>query len=709
MVGPTGSKPPVSSAPPLAARVSMMSPKVNVPAARDSYTQALASVRAPVGQPAVIVQGDVAQWARDLLRHPAIQESAQTPGSLYHRTIEQLAQAPLIVRIPQATLVERLNFTAWARVQTLRTHEYHDDQAVLGDLYLLHEWTHMTHMTYGARDGWRHKMLADETFATLTSEVLIFFDIPTLRAAFPLEGIWADRFLENRIRLHDVLTNQAFYREDPEGFRRAVERIFLDIPHRAHCTLDPHERRSAIYREANHAWCDIWEANAFEVERAMIRFYETVSQDPDAAVESHLAWLASHTVDGVFFPEEASSYIAAYRAIEQRVQADGKTPLSDMPDRLAAEAARLAAQRAQGGVTETKLVDPTIRLLAHGVTSTVYSLPFRESAAVVLGYRARGDYSIYDTPHLRIQDPMHRELIEGHRDWVAPVVSGLETFPRAVPGPGFDHDVQYAANGSSEILQTSLSYHLRTKPEQAGQRRPTLWMFDGDYEGARAYSKGLGIPVQAIPRTDHAIAGMTRDAAQGDFFYLSHPSAIDGNVWTHYDEFMETTAAAQMQVFLDLCYVGAVARDYQIDVTHANIAGIFWSLSKVFGAYYLRIGGGYFKEPNPLLVGNIWFKAVETQLIGAQLMRRFGVQDLPQRYAPLQREAVDQINADMGLEMTPSDVILLGHQAVREGPETIADPITRVLYRGAPPYGGIRACLTPWMMNRAGIEYPQPA
>jgi hypothetical protein len=82
---------------------------------------------------------------------------------------------------------------------------------------------------------------------------------------------------------------------------------------------------------------------------------------------------------------------------------------------------------------------------------------------------------------------------------------------------------------------------------------------------------------------------------------LSQPSAIDGNLWPGYGDFLQHMAERhpQVEVMLDLCYVGLLARDYAIEIGYPNIVRLFFSLSKIFGVYYHRMGGVFSKREIP--------------------------------------------------------------------------------------------------------------
>ena len=625
----------------------------------------------------------VKEFLVSLLRNPTVIADAQKEGGLYHEVIEKAAQAPLFIHIPSKDPIERLNFTSWMRVLSIRAHDYEDP--TFADLYLLHELRHMTTMPYGhfpSFPDWANAMKFNEKHASMFSEAFVYFAIPELRAQFSIRPIWADRFLENRERLDPGRTNQEFYQADPKGFFDVLLKRFRDIDHRPVETLDELERRTALYTLTIDAWNEIWGKSGQDVERHMHTYLEYASKtsdDPDFAIPYHQRWLEGHSKHGIVYYDEMKAFQEAYEKLTKPARVVVPEP---MEARLARLAATLEESWRREQVTPTALLLPTIELLRQaGITPTVYSVPFPESREITeeVWKRVGAYHALYGKPYLRGQDQVHKAMLAEYLRWASPVVVGLESYP-----------FPYASNGSSEAIKDALSYFVKTRHPEL-----TLHLFDGEYEGVNAYANALGIPIRYHDRDD--LEAAIAKAKKGDFFYISHPSALDGNLWPDYDHFMQRTREAGLQVMVDLAYVGCVDRDYTIDVSHPHIQAVFFSLSKSFGVYYQRIGGAFFREANPLLTGNIWFKHVLSQTVGTELLRNYSVRDLPRRYAPRQKQAIAWINERLGTQLQPSDIILLGYQPHRGGQGSVQDERLKALFRGGLEEGFLRACLTAWM------------
>jgi hypothetical protein len=146
---------------------------------------------------------------------------------------------------------------------------------------------------------------------------------------------------------------------------------------------------------------------------------------------------------------------------------------------------------------------------------------------------------------------------------------------------------------------------------------------------------------------------------------------------------------------LDVTYVGCVGREFNVNATHSNIPAVFFSLSKPCGAYYHRIGGMLSKEEYPGLFGNKWFKNLLALNIGTEMMKTNGVQELPRKYSAVQQQALAQTNKELGLNLSASDVYLLGTTP----PSNAPSDLERYLTRGSDGEELVRVCLTPTMSS----------
>jgi hypothetical protein len=123
-----------------------------------------------------------------------------------------------------------------------------------------------------------------------------------------------------------------------------------------------------------------------------------------------------------------------------------------------------------------------------------------------------------------------------------------------------------------------------------------------------------------------------------------------------------------------------------VDVSAPNVSYVFFSLSKVFGVFYHRVGGVLSRAPMLGLEGNKWFKNVFSLYLGTSLIRQTpNPTALPAKYRPVQLEACRLLSERHGIPLVPSDVMLLASSAPGAYPAAFR--------RGA----GYRWCLTPTM------------
>ena len=324
------------------------------------------------------------------------------------------------------------------------------------------------------------------------------------------------------------------------------------------------------------------------------------------------------------------------------------------------------------------------KCLQAGVTKTVYGFPNMEVARIFRSITHRSNLfeSLYADPYLKQQDPAHKKFIKTYLKWSSPVVSGLNRFK-----------YQYPSNGSSEAIKDTLNLIRSKYPESR------LAMFIGEYEGAVSYAKASGLPLVVIDRYGFDSAGdsssLNLDSLQqGDFFYISQPSAMDGNIFLGFDKLVSKCESKGIKLLVDLTYVGAVAKKYNIDLTSSAIHTVFFSLSKL-GMYYQRIGGCLTQEENGFLYGNMWFKNMLSMAVGTSYMKEYPVYSVASKYAKVQREAVGYLNRNYGLQLKACDVYLLANRLVEDPQNLNISPFFNGLLRNIGRQYSLRMCLTP--------------
>ncbi len=322
-------------------------------------------------------------------------------------------------------------------------------------------------------------------------------------------------------------------------------------------------------------------------------------------------------------------------------------------------------------------------LLAAGVSKPVFDCRWPETRQVAerlwrelpLGLAER----LYGEPWRGGQDHLHEEFLDSWLDWSTGVVSlDRAAFP-----------YRYATSGSSEAIRERIAQFSTDR--RAVGLEPVMHVFDGEYEGYAAYADAYAVRIERHDRARWREWFKQRSTgpAGADLWLISQPSAIDGNLWADFPEFLRhlERAAPEMRVAVDLAYVGTVAREYQIALTSPLIDTVFFSLSKVFGVYYHRVGGVLSRTVMPGLVGNRWFKNSFSLALGRELLATLPHHAIPAQYGAIQARAVTDVRSALGLPLVASDALLIAHHAVIDPlPATVAG-----LRRG----NVVRYCLTP--------------
>jgi hypothetical protein len=306
------------------------------------------------------------------------------------------------------------------------------------------------------------------------------------------------------------------------------------------------------------------------------------------------------------------------------------------------------------------------------VMPTVYSLYFLATRWVVGMLWRLLPHVWYERNYLKRQDAVHEKFLQKWRDWSG-VDLGKE-FPEAYP-----------TNGASEAINNLIMWYAL----RAWKRGvvPTLHVIQGEYEGYRKIAEGCEIEVVEHRRVLEEV--LAYPFQSGDMFWISNPSAIDGEYWAEFESFasgMEATHP-EVAIFLDVTYVGLVKRPVPLRPSrYRNIHATVFSLSKPFGVYYHRIGGVFSRYALPTLWANRWFKNLFSLELGFALMTRYRVTELPERYAALQAAVVNELKekGELPEETTPCNVVILARSTT--GPDA---------YQRAP--GHYRFCLSPAM------------
>lgn len=326
------------------------------------------------------------------------------------------------------------------------------------------------------------------------------------------------------------------------------------------------------------------------------------------------------------------------------------------------------------------------RLLAVGASKTVYALVTPQMEAIKAtvfgdsGETRREDYmDRFREAWTGKQDAYHEEFFDVWHEWSKPVIKlDRARFP-----------FYYPTAGASEPIRQIIFDHA------ANAWNPTdIMVFEGEYEGYKAMAEAAGLGCIEVHRDDWKDAasdewGVWRNGRDHDaLFFISAPSAIDGNVWEHFNAFL--ASMPENSVVVDVTYVGAIGKGHErFNLNQKSVKAVVFSLSKPFGAYYDRIGGVFMREESLALFGNRWFKGLTGLAIGTRLMQLNDVFAMHRLYSPLQAIKTAEVGNALDIPLVPSDVFILANGPSPEAYGEVGEYLARA--------NTIRLCLTPGM------------
>ncbi|MBP9738612.1 hypothetical protein KBD20_02905 [Candidatus Saccharibacteria bacterium] len=222
--------------------------------------------------------------------------------------------------------------------------------------------------------------------------------------------------------------------------------------------------------------------------------------------------------------------------------------------------------------------------------------------------------------------------------------------------PGLsDFEKQYVTgNGSTEAIS-------RLMAGLVGEKKMTrLGVIKNDYPVYALEAIGLGIDVDSVNSLEEA-----GDPVEGRVWFVSNPSAVDGN-W-HSNEVWQGFVEAGHDVVVDAAYMDLTADEHPLDVSARNIKGVVTSPSnKPHGHVFDRYPGiAYTRgEVFSLFIARA-FRPVERLITMAELNDIFPPHELAREHTDRQRLICAAIGRLTGVETFASDSYLTAHNKER--------------------------------------------
>lgn len=270
------------------------------------------------------------------------------------------------------------------------------------------------------------------------------------------------------------------------------------------------------------------------------------------------------------------------------------------------------------------------------ITRTIYSIGWEETVLTLKEYQQQDNSDIFCDTWSKKQDNMHEKY--------------LSLWKKANDQHIQFNDVLsfgYPTNGSSESIFLQLT-HLNSKNKR-------LVVFNEEYEGYTMFAKNINMPILTLDKDNIDWESIN---SENDIFFISQPASNDGNIWEGFTSFMEETEKRDIKVYIDLAYIGLFEHD-SVSLLYKNIDGIFFSLSKIFGVYYHRIGGCFLKNENPLLWPMLWFKNLNSIGYGIALLEKQIAGKFKSQLSlnkETQTTICERLSTQLGVIITPSGV-----------------------------------------------------
>lgn len=257
-------------------------------------------------------------WKSDIFRE------SHRSGGFIAKQVERFAYLPRLFADMSNERLEKAHFSTWWNVIMRRDY----DNAVVSDLYYLHEMTHAATMPYFqdiGRQAFDEKMQRNELEASVLSEIAIYLEMPELRAkSFP-HAIYADRFLNDPQMAAIWKVNHKVALETLRFLRRDV---MVSKPTEA---MDLTEQWIRRFAEQNRVYSVVWADRYREIERQMALLIRgvAVSEMRREAITLYRHWLegeaAKDGADNVPFRQEAELFAPFYWSNKAQYEAAMKS------------------------------------------------------------------------------------------------------------------------------------------------------------------------------------------------------------------------------------------------------------------------------------------------------------------------------------------------------------------------------------------------
>lgn len=262
---------------------------------------------------------EICTYIGNLWRSDIFKASHNDENGYIHCLVKKFSLIPHIFFDMHKERLEMVHFSSWFNAIQ---HRYHYTNDIIHDLYYHHELFHISTFSYNDRHSWgqwKEKMSQNEFWASLESEVLLYFYLPELRPFSFNKTLWVDRFLQDERCA--ALYGKYYHKMDEQAYN--IKQYIAN--ERRRCEFQPFdeiEQEISRYSLSSDNWATIWQQdNAWHiVETRMCEFLEDIKIDKRLALKKHLQWLEYQQAmneDGVAFVKQAYDYSLVHQSLFQ--------------------------------------------------------------------------------------------------------------------------------------------------------------------------------------------------------------------------------------------------------------------------------------------------------------------------------------------------------------------------------------------------------
>lgn len=258
---------------------------------------------------------NIFEYVGQLWRSDAFKNSHYEKNGYINLLIKKFSTIPRIFFDMHKEQLEMVHFSSW--FHAIQHRKYYIDP-VIHDLYYHHEFFHLNTMEYvvdSNYEAWKEKMKKNEFWASLESEVLIYFYLPEIRSHSFKFQLWVDQFLE-----------QDKFKSLNYKYNHYEDNLALQLKNeiaqaRLNCETMPItdlDKMISDYTISSQKWAEIWQEDWYEVEQHMVQYLSMLKYHKEKAIQFHMNWLYHHIendIDKVAFGKNAHAYSKVHRSL----------------------------------------------------------------------------------------------------------------------------------------------------------------------------------------------------------------------------------------------------------------------------------------------------------------------------------------------------------------------------------------------------------